>query len=187
MFTLPNALQVTFVSIMKVVRPSLRLLWFLLGASLALGCDWRSWEDRGLDLKSSKPELGSPTEVADAEECKAACCLKPGCDVALVGAPQDGPLQCFLVACWIRESDQCRLINSSQFQVHRRKERSGSVSPLLGEPKQEQQKQENQSKTAPSPTAFNDFIRFSMFPTFTLTSGNLVTLCCNQITPFVTT
>lgn len=138
---------------MKAVGPSLRLLWLLLGASLALDCDWRSWEDRGLDLKSSQPELGSPADVADAEECKAACCVKPGCDVALVGRPQDGPLQCFLVTCWTRESDQCRLVNSSQFQVHRRKERSGSVRPLLGEPKVEKQEEQNQSKTAPPLTA----------------------------------
>lgn len=154
---------------MNVVRPSLRLLWFLLGASLALDCDWHSWEDRGLDLKSSEPELGSPTDVANAEECKAACCSKPGCDAALVGAPQDGSLQCFLVTCWIRESDRCQLVNSSQFQVHRRKERSGSVSPLLGEPKEEQ-KEQNQSKTAPSVTALT-FLSASIY--FTLLQGTL--------------
>lgn len=124
----------------------MKLLWCLLTAGLALGCEWDNWEDQGLDLDSHSPYLGNPTEVKDAEECKAACCLKRGCDVAMVGAPQDGPLQCYLVTCWILGSDQCQPLNSSQFQVHRRRQKHRSESnlrPLFGEPKPEN-KENNQ-------------------------------------------
>lgn len=132
---------------MKLVGASVLLVWFLHGASLALGCEWDSVDERGLDLKSSRPDLGSPAEVSDAEECKAACCSKRGCDVALVGTPQDGALQCYLVTCWVLGSDQCQLINNSQFEVHRRRQQRGSES-LLGEPKEKNQTDENQSKTS---------------------------------------
>lgn len=116
----------------------MRLLWFLLGAAAALDCQWDRWEDQDLDLSAYSPILGSGTQVAGAEECKAACCSQRGCDAALVGAPQDGALQCYLVTCWVLGSDQCRPLaaNSSQFQVHRRRQEGGSASlirPLLGE------------------------------------------------------
>lgn len=125
----------------------MKLFCFLLAAGLALGCEWDSSEDQGLDLDSHSPYLGSPTEVNDAEECKAACCLKRGCDLAMVGAPQDGPLQCYLVTCLILGSDQCQPLNSSQFQVYRRRQKQGSESllrPLFGEPKPEK-KEKNQN------------------------------------------
>lgn len=135
---------------MKLVRPSLLLVWFLLGASLALGCEWDSLEHQGLDLMSFKPVLGSPTEVTDAEECKTACCSKRGCDVALVGTPQDGALQCYLVTCLVLGSDQCQPMDNSQFQVHRKKQQLGDqtlVKPLLGEPEEKNQTDQSQSKT----------------------------------------
>ncbi|CAG02122.1 unnamed protein product [Tetraodon nigroviridis] len=122
---------------MNVAGASVLLLGLLLGplpgASPARGCEWDSSEGRGLDLESFRPHLGSPTDVADAEECKAACCSRRGCDAALVGAPQDGALRCHLVTCWLLGSDQCRLSNASQFQVHRRRRQ------LLGDPREETQ------------------------------------------------
>lgn len=129
------------------------LVWFLLGTSLALGCEWDSSEHRGLDLKSFKPELGSPTEVADAEECKTACCSTGGCDVALVGSPQDGTLLCYLVTCRVLGSDECQLTKNSQFEVHRKRKQPGGQSllrPLLGEAKEGNQTDQSQSKTSPS-------------------------------------
>ncbi|XP_029700199.1 kunitz-type serine protease inhibitor 6-like [Takifugu rubripes] len=128
----------------------MNLFWFLLGAGLGLvlGCEWDSSEDQSLDLTYS-PHLGDPLNVTDAEECKTACCLLEGCDVAMVGGPQDGPLTCYLVTCRILGSDQCRLLNKSQSrsQVHRKRQEPGSeslIKPLFGEPKPERNEEKNQ-------------------------------------------
>lgn len=123
----------------------MNLLWFLLGAGLVLGCEWDSSENRSLELTYS-PHLGDPVNVTDAEECKSACCLKEGCDVAMVGGPQEGPLTCYLVTCRVFGSDQCRLLHQPQSQVHRKRQEAGSESllrPLFGE-----QKPEKKDKTS---------------------------------------
>lgn len=129
---------------MKLVKTSAPLVWVLLGAALALGCEWDLGEDQGLDLISYSPDLGSPAEVTDAEQCKAGCCLKPDCDVALVGAPQDGPLLCYLVKC----KDQCHPVSSSQFQAFRKRpddDSDGSVRLLSGETGKEEKNQQDES------------------------------------------
>lgn len=132
----------------------MKLFWFLLGAGLVLGCEWDSSEDQGLDLAYS-PYLGDPVNVTDAEECKAACCSKEGCDAAMVGAPQDGALTCHLVTCRILGSDQCQLSQKLKSQVHRKRQEPRSESllkPLFEEPKPEkkEKKDENgESKKVP--------------------------------------
>lgn len=141
-------------SAMTAVRAAAMLLCCLLGASPAPSCDWDRFEERGLDLTSASPDLGSPRDVSDAEQCKAACCSRSDCDAALVGAPQDGGLQCYLVTCWILGSDQCQLTNSSQFQVHRRRRQRGRESvlrPLLAEPKEENQTDQGKTAARPGP------------------------------------
>lgn len=118
---------------MKLVKTSAPLVWFLLGAALVLGCEWDLLEDQGQNPTSYTPELGNPVEVTDQEECKTACCLTPGCDVALLGLPQDGPLLCYLVKC----GDQCHLGSSFQFRAFRKRPDGGSVRLLSGEKKEE--------------------------------------------------
>lgn len=132
----------------------MNLFWFLFGAGLVLGCEWDSSEDQDLDLTYS-PQLGDPLNVTDAEGCKAACCGKEGCDAAMVGAPQDGALTCYLVTCRVLGSDQCRLAHKLGVQVHRKRQEAGSESllqPLLGEsqPEKKERTEENgESKEVP--------------------------------------
>lgn len=119
-------------------RPGVSALCFLVCAGVVLGCEWASsdWEDQSLSLGFDTPYLGDPADVADLEECKAACCVKNDCDLALVGLPQDGRMQCYLVKCWILGSNQCEPQNSTQYKMYRKKQNRGTgshVVPLLGE------------------------------------------------------
>lgn len=138
----------------------MNLLWLLLGAGLVLGCEWDSWEDRGLDLTYS-PLLGDPVNVTDAEECKDACCWKKGCEAAMVGGPQDGRLKCYLVTCRNLGSDQCRLLNQSRSQVHRKRQERWSESllkPLRGELKPERSEQNQEDENGESKQVSFDLI-----------------------------
>ncbi|XP_035477824.1 kunitz-type protease inhibitor 2 isoform X2 [Scophthalmus maximus] len=113
-------------------------LWFLLGSGLALDCDWDTSidPDQALDPDAGAVRLGPPEEVSDPEECQAACCVKPNCDLALVGHPADGAPQCQLVSCVVLGRDACVLTRSSNFKVYRRKVEASSgvrrhIVPLL--------------------------------------------------------
>lgn len=134
-------------------------MWFLLGTGVVLGCEWDSSENESLDLTYS-PLLGDPVDVADAEGCKSACCLKEGCDVALVGGPQDGALTCYLVTCRVLGSDLCltQKLNQTQSaklrsQVHRKRQEAGSeslIKPLFGELKPEKTEKNQKNETGES-------------------------------------
>ncbi|KAI3354000.1 hypothetical protein L3Q82_018557 [Scortum barcoo] len=126
-------------------------LCFLVCAGLVLSCDQDEFThlDQGLDpgsLLAGAVVLGSTMEVPDPESCRAACCDKPGCDLALVGYPADGGPQCQLVTCVVRGRDLCVLRADSQFKVYRRRAKAEArtqaedggeglhVVPLMGVP-----------------------------------------------------
>ncbi|XP_039986880.1 kunitz-type protease inhibitor 2 [Xiphias gladius] len=130
------------------VRLSLLALCFLVLSGLALDCDWDQSVDPDQGLKpaslvAARHILGRTEGVSDPESCRAACCDELDCDLALVGFPADGGLQCLLMSCPRGDPDICVLEPSSQFKVYRKKvqrEARGEkphVVPLLGswEPK----------------------------------------------------
>ncbi|XP_040902802.1 kunitz-type protease inhibitor 2 isoform X2 [Toxotes jaculatrix] len=132
----------------NMLRLCLLALYFLVWSGQALNCEWDQSidPDQGLDPASADAgalHLDALAEVSDPESCRAACCDKPDCDLALVSYPADGAPRCLLVSCVSRGRDVCVLQPSSQFKVYRRKvkrEASGEkphVVPLLGswEPK----------------------------------------------------
>ncbi|KAM4742255.1 kunitz-type protease inhibitor 2 [Anableps anableps] len=95
----------------------------LLELGLAQTCDWDQSTDpnQGLapdSLTAGARYLGQIREVPDRESCRTACCEETSCDLALVGLPADGGMQCMLVSCG---PGGCKLQQSSQFQVFRRK------------------------------------------------------------------
>lgn len=97
----------------------------LLFAGLARGCEWDQSveENQGLDLTSEEAELTHTDLVSEAntlESCRAACCNKPDCDLALIGYPMDGGPQCMLVRCWINGRDVCVITPSTQFKIYRK-------------------------------------------------------------------
>lgn len=134
-------------------RSSVLALCFLACAGLVLGCDWdkSTDSDQGLDsasLDAGAQHLGESMEVSDPESCRAACCNKPDCNLALVGYPADGGPQCQLVSCVVQDRDVCVLQPSTQFKVYRKtvKTERPHIVPLLGslEPKTNET---NNSKT----------------------------------------
>uniref|UniRef100_A0A3P9QBV9 Serine peptidase inhibitor, Kunitz type, 2 n=1 Tax=Poecilia reticulata TaxID=8081 RepID=A0A3P9QBV9_POERE len=87
-------------------------------------CDWDQSTDpnQGLDpdsLAAGARYLGQIHEVPNPESCQTACCEEAGCDLAVVGRPADGGMQCMLVSCG---PAGCSLQQSSQFQVFRKKQ-----------------------------------------------------------------
>ncbi|XP_070686059.1 kunitz-type protease inhibitor 2 [Pempheris klunzingeri] len=107
-------------------RVSLLAVCVLLCAGAAVGCDWdpATDADQGLhpdSLDAGARYLNPAEQVSDPESCRAACCERPDCDVALVGYPADGGPQCLLVSCVVGDRDVCVLRPSSQFKAHRRR------------------------------------------------------------------
>ncbi|XP_014836476.1 PREDICTED: papilin-like isoform X3 [Poecilia mexicana] len=104
--------------------PKFLLLCFLVRLGRAQTCDWDQSTDpnQGLDpdsLTAGVRYLGQSQEVSNPERCQAACCEEAGCDLAVVGRPADGGMQCMLVSCG---PAGCPLQQSSQFQVFRKKQ-----------------------------------------------------------------
>uniref|UniRef100_A0A3Q2TBH4 Kunitz-type serine protease inhibitor 6 n=1 Tax=Fundulus heteroclitus TaxID=8078 RepID=A0A3Q2TBH4_FUNHE len=102
------------------------VLSLMLQTGLAQNCDWDPSTDpnQGLhpdSLGAGARYLGQMQEVSNPEICRGACCQEADCDLAVVGQPADGGLQCMLVSCG---SGGCTLQHSSQFQVFRRTGRS---------------------------------------------------------------
>ncbi|XP_043975876.1 papilin-like isoform X1 [Gambusia affinis] len=113
-------------------------------------CDWDQSTDpnQSLDpdsLAAGARYLGQTREVRNQESCRAACCEEAGCDLAVIGQPADGGMQCMLVSCG---PAGCSLQQNShsQFQVFRKKQQRQAeqeaptgrhVVPLLeaGEPR----------------------------------------------------
>ncbi|XP_038153710.1 kunitz-type protease inhibitor 2 [Cyprinodon tularosa] len=98
-------------------------LCFLLQTGLTQNCDWDQSTDPNQNLapdalKAGARYLGHIQEVSDAETCRTACCQDSDCDLALIGLPMDGGMQCMLVSCG---TGGCSLQRSSQFQVYRKK------------------------------------------------------------------
>lgn len=126
------------------------LLCFLVQLGRAQTCDWDQSTDpnQSLDpdsLAAGARYLGQTREVRNQESCRAACCEEAGCDLAVIGQPADGGMQCMLVSCG---PAGCSLQQNShsQFQVFRKKQQRQAeqeaptgrhVVPLLeaGEPR----------------------------------------------------
>lgn len=120
-----------------MLNQKLLMFCFLLQFGAAQDCDWDPTTDpnQGLapdSLAAGARYLGKIQEVPNAAYCQAACCQEAGCDLALVGLPADGGLQCMLVSCG---PAGCKLQQSSQFQVFRKKVQSEAEqeSPKGGE------------------------------------------------------
>ncbi|KAM9359397.1 kunitz-type protease inhibitor 2 [Symphorus nematophorus] len=107
------------------------LLCVLVCSGLALDCGWdpNVDPDQGLDLFSVQSgSVLKQTEVSDPNQCRAACCTDPDCDLVLLGFPADGGPQCTLVRCWIQNRDRCDLKASDQFKVYKKnRTRSGTA------------------------------------------------------------
>ncbi|XP_076591980.1 kunitz-type protease inhibitor 2 [Chaetodon auriga] len=134
-------------------RCSLLAVCFLVCAGLALDCDWDQFPgtDQSLDTASVNPgtlHMDVIPGVSDPESCRAACCDKADCDMALLGHPADGPPQCLLVKCLTQNREDCVFQPRSQFEVYRKKVKTETneeakeggerrIAPLLGplEPK----------------------------------------------------
>ncbi|XP_032400766.1 kunitz-type protease inhibitor 2 isoform X2 [Xiphophorus hellerii] len=120
----------------------LLLLGFLVQLGRAQTCDWDQSADPNQSLHpdslaAGARYLGQTQEVSDEESCRAACCEEAGCDLAVVGRPADGGMQCMLVSCG---PAGCSLQQNSQFQAFRKKQQreaeqeaptGGHVVPLL--------------------------------------------------------
>ncbi|KAM8769398.1 kunitz-type protease inhibitor 2 isoform 1-T1 [Acanthopagrus schlegelii] len=104
---------------MKRVWASLVALCVLVCSGLALDCELDQVSDYGLNMIFLESGRLTEKNVSDPEGCKAACCDQPDCDLALVGHPSDGGLQCFLVDC--RHRNVCVLQENKQFSVYRKK------------------------------------------------------------------
>uniref|UniRef100_A0A8C2WWN8 Serine peptidase inhibitor, Kunitz type, 2 n=1 Tax=Cyclopterus lumpus TaxID=8103 RepID=A0A8C2WWN8_CYCLU len=106
-------------------RSSLLAVWVLLCTGLALGCDWDQSvdPDQGLAVinASMMISLDNISEVPDQKSCRAKCCSKSDCDLALVRFPADGLPQCLLVTCVVGGRDVCVLGPATHSRVYRRK------------------------------------------------------------------
>ncbi|KAK5621387.1 hypothetical protein CRENBAI_007610 [Crenichthys baileyi] len=105
-----------------MLKNKLFALCFLLQAGLGQTCDWDQSTDPNQGLAPDSWAAGArylnySREVSDPENCRTACCEVADCDLALVGLPADGGLQCMLVSCG---PAGCTLQQNSQFQVFRR-------------------------------------------------------------------
>ncbi|XP_068601465.1 kunitz-type protease inhibitor 2-like [Brachionichthys hirsutus] len=88
-------------------------VWLLVCSGMATGCEWARSADPG-------PGPGP----AGLEECKARCCVTPGCDMIVFGPPVDAAPQCELVSdCGLRNRnrERCDRASSPQVTVLRRK------------------------------------------------------------------
>lgn len=120
-----------------MLNQKLLFFCFLLQFGAAQDCDWdlSTDQNQGLApdaLAAGARYLGEIREVPNAESCQAACCEEAGCDLALLGLPADGGMQCMLVSCG---PAGCALQPNSQFQVFRKKVQSEAEqeSPKGGE------------------------------------------------------
>lgn len=105
-------------------------------------CNWDPDTEinQGLDPESfndNAPYLTNLSEISDAEQCQRACCEREDCQLALIGSPADGPLECYLVNCVKDGRDVCVLSQSTQFQVYRK----------IPETAEEEQKNEAEVRT----------------------------------------
>ncbi|XP_033833602.1 kunitz-type protease inhibitor 2 isoform X2 [Periophthalmus magnuspinnatus] len=102
--------------------------------------------------------LASPLERvgdSDPRSCRARCCGRADCDAAVLGLPQDGPAQCFLLTC----GDACTLDkdNNSQYRVFTRTDArapGGSVHvlPLILDPGTRKDDQNNDTDVCTLPS-----------------------------------
>lgn len=85
---------------------------------LVVSCDWRPLDN---DLAAPSFDAGAKIverlDISDPADCREECCGDLRCQMALLGFPADGPVQCLLVKCMIRGHNVCELNPSSQFQV----------------------------------------------------------------------
>ncbi|KAG7470748.1 hypothetical protein MATL_G00117080 [Megalops atlanticus] len=90
--------------------------------------------DHGLEQTFFDNAVGPLQNVSDVKACLAACCAKEDCQLALVGTPQDGLAQCFLVSCMEDGKDVCSLRPLQGFTVYRRSQtpRPRADIPSLG-------------------------------------------------------
>ncbi|KAK5868121.1 hypothetical protein PBY51_009164 [Eleginops maclovinus] len=112
----------------------MRILLLLLSSALlqVRACDWDLDLDPDQELVSGAAlQTDRMVEVSGPEACRSACCSDPDCDLALLGFPADGGLQCMLVRC----RDKCVFQPSSQFRVYRKKGHNlpGDQAPEAGE------------------------------------------------------
>lgn len=142
----------------KHFRWTLLAVSVLVCSGLALNCDWEQSLGADQTLETASVNAGAlhmdeVPEVSDPESCRAACCDKPDCDMAVVGHPADGPPQCLLVRCLTQSRDECVFQPRTQVDVYRKKVKAESrgeatdggekrIVPLLGalEPKSNKSK-----------------------------------------------
>ncbi|KAJ8280704.1 hypothetical protein GJAV_G00057960 [Gymnothorax javanicus] len=85
---------------------------------------FESTRQEGLDLDRWASLRGPLDNVSDAKTCLKACCAEEECHLAVVGTPQDGRAQCFLVNCVKDGEDVCRTKSQVNFAVYRKKKAS---------------------------------------------------------------
>ncbi|XP_036392486.1 kunitz-type protease inhibitor 2 [Megalops cyprinoides] len=95
--------------------------------------EFETLPDHGLEQTFFDNAVGPLPNVSDVKACLAACCAKEDCQLALVGTPQDGLAQCFLVSCMEDGKDVCSLRPLQGFTVYRRSQISQRADiPSLG-------------------------------------------------------
>ncbi|KAG5837305.1 hypothetical protein ANANG_G00237890 [Anguilla anguilla] len=78
-------------------------------------------DDQGLDFDSGASVEGPIRNVSDREACLSACCNKEDCHLAIVGMPQDGPAQCYLVNCMKDGNDVCRMLGQKGSTAYKKR------------------------------------------------------------------
>uniref|UniRef100_A0A1A7YII5 Serine peptidase inhibitor, Kunitz type, 2 n=2 Tax=Iconisemion striatum TaxID=60296 RepID=A0A1A7YII5_9TELE len=107
---------------LHMMLPKMFLLSFLVQYGSVLGCEWTN-PNQGLNMSSLSAGariLGPDIDVLDPENCKAACCSHPDCDLVQVAFPADRTPLCTLVSCMSNGLDVCALQPNSQVRVFRR-------------------------------------------------------------------
>ncbi|KAI2656123.1 Actinia tenebrosa protease inhibitor [Labeo rohita] len=101
------------------------IVGFLYCLSVLNACNWDpdTKLEQGLDMSSfdnGAAYLAHLPDISDAEQCQNACCEREDCQIALIGTPADGKLQCILVSCMKDGKDVCVFTQSTQFKVYRK-------------------------------------------------------------------
>ncbi|XP_019716925.1 kunitz-type protease inhibitor 2 isoform X2 [Hippocampus comes] len=118
-------------------------LWFLC-VGLVVSCDWRPLDnDLGAPSFDAGATILERLDISDPADCREECCNDLRCQMALLGFPADGPVQCLLVRCLVGGHNVCELNPSSQFQV------VGWKKPLMAVPFVENSKPSRNESTNP--------------------------------------
>ncbi|KAJ8414561.1 hypothetical protein AAFF_G00037630 [Aldrovandia affinis] len=82
--------------------------------------------DTGLDynvsLSNGASAEGPLKNVSDRAACLQVCCARIDCDLAIVGTPQDGPAQCYIISCVKDGKDVCTMREMMDFTAYRKRQ-----------------------------------------------------------------